>query len=268
MWRRLFYEQPQLWESLEIGPPDQPLELGNAAERCSAKLALARRVAPLVRDALVQGCFEAPHQPGSFSLADVFGCLDPAALRSLSVEQEDRADPLALEEAYEAATSAGIQALAGRFPGLQTLTLRLVAAVRCPAAIMALRQLGSLRQLGITAPGISADLMRGCAAAWRQLTCMRLVSMQPLPPLRHLMGLTQLEELVTLEAQNGGSGLQLLPAAAFPRLRSYSACAPSIAVSTPAVHASAPLSTLLRAWAHVAGHEGLLITGSAPSARP
>jgi hypothetical protein len=184
LWRRLFYEQRQLWETLDIVPPGQPLDSGDAAERRSAKLALARRVAPLVRDAHVQGCFEAPRQPGSLSLADAFGSLDPAALRSLSAEQEDGADPLALEEeAYEAATSAGLQALAGRFPGLQTLTLHLEAAVRDPAAIMALRQLGSLRQLAITAPGISADLMQGCAAAWRQLRCMRLVSVDPLPPL-------------------------------------------------------------------------------------
>ena len=238
LWRRLFYEQPQLWQALSIQPPVEAASPAEAEQWRSGKLAMVRRVAPLLRDVQLHGCFQAPLQPGSFLLPDLLDCLDPTALRDISIRHHGTLGPAADREAAGVAVTAGLHVLAQSFPGLQALALDLRCPVPLPAAgAWALRQLGSLRQLEITAYVIPEQLVHACAAGLQQLTGLELTGFQSLPSLRQLTALAQLEALGVFDPQSGDSGLQLPSAAAFSKLASYTAHATCFAVSGGAARA-------------------------------
>jgi hypothetical protein len=100
----------------------------------SGNLALVRRVAPLIREVQLRGCFQTPPQPGSYLLADFPKCLVSTALRAFSIKQHAMPGQAeAAEDAMAAVVSACLQALAERFPGWQALELR--GPVFLPAAV-------------------------------------------------------------------------------------------------------------------------------------
>lgn len=231
LWHRLLYEQPQLWQALSIQPPGEAASPADLERWRSGKLALVRRVAPLVREAQLHGgCFQAPPRPGSYLLADFLDCLDSTALRGLSIKQHAMPGQAeAAEDAMAAGVAACLQALAVRFPGLQALELR--GPVSLPAAgAWALRQLRALRRLEIEAYEISEQLVQACAAGLQQLSGLELTGFQSLPSLRQLTVISQLEKLSVADPQSGDSGLELPPASAFPKLVLYRAHASCFAV--------------------------------------
>lgn len=137
LWRRLAYAQPAWWRRLAVSLP-HPEQQEPAAQRFSAKLALVRRVAPLVQEAVLEG----------FSL-DALGLLagqaDGLAAFLAALQQSTRLSSLTLDQPpLSAAAGAALVALTS----LATLHR---AGGFGPQDAWALPQLRQLRELSVQA---------------------------------------------------------------------------------------------------------------------
>ena len=193
--RTLFYEQPSVWRRFEVAPPASVDTESKLAHYYAAKLALLRRVAPLVQDFAVSpaGC-DAGHvrQHVLLPVADFLPLLPPsltaldlnptagglpqqtipllqplAALRRLRVRWLVHVD--------------GLPAALQRMPQLQYLDVGMSS---CPGGLVhSIRQLSGLTSLNQTVTGPVPDLGSLTQLAQLQhLTLMQFPPFRPPPP--------------------------------------------------------------------------------------